>query len=140
MLSPSVAPFVSHIKQVIGAKPHLQIAYTWVFYMVLFSEGRYIRAKLRSAGDDFWASDGLSIASSDGTYVQEAGQGTMGLSFWEFAGNFDGEDLKAAYKARIHGLEASIKLEERQDIVNEAKDIMVKLIAIAKEIKQSASS
>lgn len=140
LLCPSVAPFVSHIEQVIGTKPHLQIAYTWVFYMALFSGGRYIRAKLRSAGEDFWASDGLPKAPSDGTYVKEAGQGTIGLSFWEFPGSFDGKDLKADYKARIQDLEASVNLEERQDIVNEAMDIMVKLIEIAKEIKQSVSS
>lgn len=140
MLSPNVAPFVSHMEQIIRTKPHVQIAYTWVFYMALFSEGRYIRAMLRSAGEDFWASAGLPKAQPDGTYVEEAGHGTIGLNFWEFSGTFDGRDMKADYKARIRDLEDSLTLEERQDIVNEAMNIMVKLIEIAKEIKRSVSS
>lgn len=133
-----VAPFISHIDQVVGAKPHVQIAYTWVFYMALFSGGRYIRAKLRSAGEDFWASAGLT--KSDGEFPKEPEKGTIGLSFWEFPGTSDGKDLKADYQSRIHDLEASLTLEERQEIVNEATDIMLKLIDIAKEIKQNVSS
>lgn len=133
VLSPTVAPFISHIEQVVGAKPHVQIAYTWVFYMPLFSGGRYIRAKLRSAGEDFWASAGYT--KPDGEYAEEPEKGTIGLSFWEFSGTSDGKDLKADYQSRIHDLEASLTLEERQEIVNEAIDIMVKLIDIAKEIK-----
>lgn len=138
VLYPIVAPFISHIDQVVGAKPHVQIAYTWVFYMALFSGGRYIRAKLRSAGEDFWASAGLT--KSDGEFAKEPEKGTIGLSFWEFSGTSDGKDLKADYQSRIHDLEASLTLEERQEIVNEATDIMVKLIDIAKEIKQNVSS
>lgn len=138
VLSPIVAPLISHIEQVIGAKPHVQIAYTWVFYMALFSGGRYIRAKLRSAGEDFWASAGLT--KSDGEFAEEPEKGTIGLSFWEFSDTSDGKDLKADYQSRIHDLEASLTLEERQEIVNEATDIMVKLIDIAKAIKQNVSS
>lgn len=140
VLSPIVAPFISHIEQVVVAKPHLQIAYTWVFYMRLFSGGCYIRARLRSAGEDFWASAGLPKVPSDGEYVQEPEKGTIGLSFWEFSGTSDGKDLKEDYKSRIHDLEASLTLEERQEIVNEAMDIMVKLIEIVKEIKRNVSS
>lgn len=138
LLPPIVVPFISHIEQVVGAKPHVQIAYTWVFYMALFSGGRYIRAKLRSAGEDFWASAGLT--KSDGEFAEEPQKGTIGLSFWEFPGNSDGKDLKADYQSRIQELEASLTLEERQEIVNEAMDIMVKLIDIVKEIKQNVSS
>lgn len=137
VLSPILASFISHIEQVVGAKPHVQIAYTWVFYMALFSGGRYIRAKLRSAGEDFWASAGLT--KSDGEDVEEPERGTIGLSFWEFSGTSDGKDLKAEYQSRIHDIEASLTLEERQEIVNEAMDIMVKLIDIAKEIKRNVS-
>lgn len=138
MLSPIVASFVSHIEQAVGAKPHVQIAYTWVFYLALFSGGRYIRAKLRSVGEDFWASTGFT--QSDGEFSDESEKGTIGLSFWEFPGTSDGKDLKEDYQSRIHDLEASLTLEERQEIVNEAMYIMVKLIAIVKEIKQSVSS
>lgn len=138
MLSPIVASFVSHIEQVVDAKPHVQIAYTWVFYLALFSGGRYIRAKLRSVGEDFWASAGLT--QSDGEFSEESEKGTIGLSFWEFSGTSDGKDLKEDYQSRIHDLEASLTLEERQEIVNEAMYIMLKLIAIAKEIKHSVSS
>lgn len=138
LLSPIVAPFISHIEQVVGAKPHVQIAYTWVFYMALFSGGRYIRAKLRSAGEDFWASAGLT--KSDGEFAEELGKGTVGLSFWEFSGTSDGKDMKADFQSRIQDLEASLTLEERQEIVNEAMDIMVKVIDIVKDIKQTVSS
>lgn len=138
VLSPIVASFISHIEQVVGAKPHVQIAYTWVFYLALFSGGRYIRAKLRSVGEDFWASAGLTHPG--GGFAEELEKGTIGLSFWEFSGTSDGTDLKEDYKSRIHDLEASLTLEERQEIVNEAMYIMVKLIDIAKEINKSVSS
>jgi heme oxygenase len=52
--APALTKFIEHIENSIVAKPHVLVAYAWVFYMALFSGGRYIRGLLQSAGTDFW--------------------------------------------------------------------------------------
>jgi hypothetical protein len=52
----TIADFVGHIRNSVVTNPHVLVAYAWVFYMALFSGGRYLRALLESAGMDFWLS------------------------------------------------------------------------------------
>ncbi|KAI1391526.1 heme oxygenase-like protein [Hypoxylon trugodes] len=54
--SPILAELLSHIRDAVGEKPHVLIAYAWVLYMALFSGGRFIRASLERVGKDeaFW--------------------------------------------------------------------------------------
>ncbi|POS84370.1 hypothetical protein EPUL_003897 [Erysiphe pulchra] len=57
--SPS-SKFLYHIRNSVTEKPHVLLAYAWVFYMALFSGGRYINASLKKAGGhgaDFWKQD-----------------------------------------------------------------------------------
>ena len=72
---PRLMTFISHIQTSTTRKPHLLIAYAWIFYMALFSGGRWIRAQLYAAGEDFWSwkktttisSSSSSSSSFDGT-------------------------------------------------------------------------
>jgi heme oxygenase len=49
-----LAAIVPHIEGVVRKRPHVLLAYAWVLYMALFSGGRFIRATLESAGEEFW--------------------------------------------------------------------------------------
>jgi heme oxygenase len=55
-----LAEFVTHIRKSVKSNPHVLMAYAWVFYMALFSGGRYLRAVLMEAGGEraeFWNRD-----------------------------------------------------------------------------------
>jgi heme oxygenase len=55
-----LAEFVTHIRKSVQSNPHVLMAYAWVFYMALFSGGRYLRAALIEAGGEraeFWNRD-----------------------------------------------------------------------------------
>ncbi|KAL8684440.1 MAG: hypothetical protein Q9224_006350, partial [Gallowayella concinna] len=107
---PRLEAFKQHIRISLAHKPHLLIAYTWIFYMALFSGGRYIRSKLRTA----FASPSIS------TIPQRQLDEQAGLSFWNFPGDSNGEDLKADFKARLIALSDLLTEEERDDILAES--------------------
>lgn len=115
-----------HIQASLSKKPHLLFAYTWIFYMALFSGGRYIRSKLRA---------GLAspIVPCPSAHLDVH----TGLSFWEFPGELDGEDLKLAYKSRVAALSTELTEEERRDIVAEGVQIMVFLIDLVGEVAEA---
>ncbi|KAI4124879.1 MAG: hypothetical protein LQ338_004573 [Usnochroma carphineum] len=126
---PRLEAFRRHINASLAQKPHLLFAYTWIFYMALFSGGRYIRAKLR-------AGLGASISSvASPTPLKPAG-----LTFWDFPGEHDGEDLKSEYKSRVSALSAQLTEEERADIVGEGVQIMVFLTDLVKEVAEIVPS
>jgi heme oxygenase len=55
-----LAEFITHTRKAVKLNPHILLAYAWVFYMALFSGGRYLRAVLVEAGGegaDFWNLD-----------------------------------------------------------------------------------
>lgn len=107
--------------------------------MAIFSGGRYIRAKLRDAGNEFWTS-AAHLENKQESHNSKNPAEEIPLSFWNFAGASDGEDLKADYKARILDLEMSLTAEERRDIVDEAVNIMCRLLEIVNGIDVSIAS
>ncbi|KAL8950974.1 MAG: hypothetical protein Q9222_003035 [Ikaeria aurantiellina] len=107
-------------------KPHLLIAYTWIFYMALFSGGRYIRSKLRAA-----------FTPSSSSLSQSQLDASAGLSFWDFPGDKDGEDLKVDFKARVTALSTSLTPEEKSEIADEGIKIMVALTKIVSEVAET---
>ena len=140
--NPQLKVFVSHIRSCLIAKPHLLVAYTWIFYMAIFSGGRYIRAKLQDAGNDFWACE-VDLENRNESHVPRNPTDPAvksPLSFWSFPGAFDGEDLKADYKARILELELGLTVDERREVVDEAVDIMCKLLEIVDGIDTSIAT
>jgi heme oxygenase len=109
-----VKAFAEHIRDAVRAKPHVLVAYAWCFYMAVFSGGRWIRAQLVEAGDEFWTAgkSDADVPLSD-----------RGLSFWNFEGTEDGEDIKAEFRARLAEGEVLFSKEQREDVVQEAKEI-----------------
>ena len=110
----NVAAFCTHIRKSVNEKPWTLVAYAWCFYMAVFSGGRWIRAGLLRAGDEFWPAEG----EEDHVELQE-----RGLSFWHFPGAHDGEDIKAEFKARLEAAEGLLTPDERVDVIEEAKNI-----------------
>lgn len=127
--APLLHSFLSQIEVSTSAKPHLLIAYTWLLYLAVFSGGRYLRAQLRVANTKSWR-----IGASPDDDPDEP------LQFWCFEGDLDGEDLKAEFKAQIQEVEKELSPGERKDIVDEAKEIMKRLIAIIEEIAAEVDS
>ncbi|KAF2759176.1 heme oxygenase-like protein [Pseudovirgaria hyperparasitica] len=118
----AVADFVLHIKETVACKPHVLVAYAWCFYMAVFSGGRWIRGQLTMVGCDFWLSTDPDSRSST-TDSQKPSFSALGLSFWNFDGDADGEDIKAAFKERLANADALITPDERADIIAEAQII-----------------
>ncbi|KAL8937449.1 MAG: hypothetical protein Q9216_004413 [Gyalolechia sp. 2 TL-2023] len=129
---PCLETFKGHAQLSLSRKPHLLFAYTWIFYMALFSGGRYIRSKVRAG----LASSIASLPSADAEF--EAAH--TGLSFWDFPGELDGEDLKREYKDRVAVLSTELTEEERVDVVAEGISIMTHLIDVVHEIGEIVPS
>ncbi len=137
---PNLQAFVSHIRISIAEKPHLVLAYAWIFYMALFSGGRWIRSQLYAAGEDFWAqsqqkSEGVFREEklSEETQEQPTAQ-YRGLSFFHFPGNEDGEDIKRDFKARFAEVDHTLTGDERREIVAESGRIFEFSIAMVQEL------
>jgi heme oxygenase len=133
-----VAEFCTHIRRRVGNKPHVLVAYAWCYYMAVFSGGRYIRAELLKAGNDFWgagAEDQASKAGSDAPRLED-----QGLSFWSFPGQHDGVDIKEAFKSRLEAAETLLTPGERVDIIEEAKIIFKLSAGLVAELDQQLST
>ncbi|GME28772.1 Heme oxygenase [Neofusicoccum parvum] len=118
-----VAAYAAHIRAAVAARPHVLLAYAWVMYMAIFSGGRWIRAQLAGAGEGFWGGVGGG-----------EGLGERGLAFWSFEGEADGEDVKAAFKARLEGVEGLLSAEQRREVVEEAGRIFEWSIELVEEL------
>ena len=130
-LFPHLQAFVAHIHDSTTVKPHLLLAYTWIFYMALFSGGRYIHAKLSAAGPAFWAH--IPTYSTNGPVKGKERGFELPLGFWDVSNLVDDEDLRADYKSRIQEIEQSLTPDQRNDIVNEAVEIMERLLLVVGE-------
>jgi heme oxygenase len=167
--SPAVQDFVTHVRAIVADRPHVLVAYAWVFYMALFSGGRWIRAKLVEAGGDFWQQDGLpgGCYNLDGAAARQRAPATSnevedeedwsqgnegevegfsrdggkpldeaGLSFLFFPGGNDGEDIKAEFKARLAAAENLLSVSEREEVVEEAREIFRRCIELVHELDE----
>ncbi|PQE15566.1 hem oxygenase-like multi-helical protein [Rutstroemia sp. NJR-2017a BBW] len=131
--------------------------------MALFSGGRYLRAALKMAGgfEDFWNRDpspvrpysvtreAQNLVPSSKTAVDEklrpsARQKTrpechqimkkQGLSFFDFVGDEDGEDIKREFKKRIAEAEVLLTEGEKSDIIQEAQEIFSFMVMVVTEL------
>lgn len=129
---PKLKAFTQHITSITSRKPHLLLAYTWLLYMALFSGGRYIRARLRGAGREFWTmSNEKEKEKAEDIDIDGA------LSFWTFEGREDGEDVKAEFKQRFAEMEGWLTSEERDEVVQEAVYIMDAMMGVVEEIAET---
>lgn len=146
-----VAAYAAHIRRATAAKPHVLIAYAWVMYMAVFAGGRWIRGQLASGGREFWEGAGDVInndETTDGGNTNKEGGGRpapginfdtlgdRGLAFFSFDGAHDGEDIKAAFKARLEDAEALLSPRQRAEVVAEAHAIFEWSIALVEELDE----
>jgi len=129
--SEAVKIFIEHIRDTVSSNPHLLIAYAWTLYMAIFSGGRWVRAQLCSAGEQFWNAPPTTITSSSKSDKEKEKLSLeelmifepLGLSFWFFPSDRDGEDIKAEFKRRLQDGEHILTTEQRKEIVKEAQGI-----------------
>lgn len=143
----NVEEFATHIHEAVERDPVVLVAYAWVMYMAIFSGGRWIRQELVNAGPEFWGgavlsasvSNSASAAKANGKanghiHAEQQEQELEGLSFLNFDGPLDGEDIKADFKLRLNRAEMMLTEEERRAVVTEADTIFEKCIAVVEEL------
>ena len=130
-----LADLLKHMKRSVENRPHVLLAYSYIFFMALFAGGRFIRASLESVGEDFWQQIPSPIkptmhaceeshlrpndADTDGAHRSHAAS-PFPLRFFHFPTPSDGEDLKREFKKRLSESEALLSSRENQEIVKEA--------------------
>ncbi|CEI69675.1 hypothetical protein FVEN_g11490 [Fusarium venenatum] len=134
--------FLQHIKRTVQNRPHVLLSYSYILFMALFAGGRFIRATLESAGDEFWdrlpspvlpslvpceentrrtkRASGLSDDQIPQDDFHHHATHTMPLRFFHFQTPEDGEDLKREFKRRLASMEGKLSPREKQDIVQES--------------------
>lgn len=135
--------FTAHIKQSVEQKPHTLVAYSYILFMALFAGGRFIRATLETAGDDFWqqSPSGIHPAVSPDVRGEPSDwkppsrmtkdeifdrdetshpDHRLPLRFFHFPTPLDGEDLKRDFKKSLLESESDLTKQEKTDIVQEA--------------------
>lgn len=143
---PSLKAFTDHIETSVVRSPHVLLAYSWVMYMAIFSGGRYLRATLQDAGEDFWSgetadpvkrqSTPVALEDSPKKYGRRGDPNNVmpGLSFFHFPGEEDGEDIKLEFKRRYAELEVLLTDAEKDEVVQEAHIIFDSMGAIVQEL------
>ncbi|KAL9116529.1 MAG: hypothetical protein Q9187_006945 [Circinaria calcarea] len=126
---PHLSAFTAHINLTTAQKPHVIIAYAWVLYMALFNGGRWIRSQLTSARDSSWTLSTPKTTSSTPDHTPE-----QALSFWHFPGPHNGEDIKDHFKSQLQSLETQLSLEEREDIIDEARVVFENCALLVEEL------
>ncbi|KAF4468976.1 hypothetical protein FALBO_4129 [Fusarium albosuccineum] len=134
--------FIQHIKRSTQHRPHVLLAYSYILFMALFAGGRFIRATLESAGDEFWdhlpapikptslpcqqcsrptkRASGLSDEEVPTDDYPSHATHTMPLRFFHFKTSEDGEDLKREFKRRLADMEELLTAREKHDIIQES--------------------
>ncbi|CAK1361897.1 hypothetical protein CB0940_02782 [Cercospora beticola] len=104
----------------IRSKPHILIAFAWVFYMATFAGGRWIRQQLATSGREFWLTGSTicQVAGSDKPSLE-----VPGFSFLSFDGDQDGEDIKTLFKASLIRGESILTPDQQQDILDTAQQL-----------------
>ena len=154
--SGKLADFMAHTVKAVELNPHILLAYAWVFYMALFSGGRFLRAALIEAGGEkayFWKRQPLPVSnvtcprrnsppevdtkamaqfflSSEAKNGVEPLHMSPGLRFFNFAGDKDGDDIKVEFKKRFSEVETLLTRDEKDHIIAEADRIFNFMVEI----------
>jgi hypothetical protein len=148
--------FIQHIKRTVQSRPHVLLAYSYILFMALFAGGRFIRATLESAGDEFWdrlpspvlpsllpcdettrrtkRASGLSDEQIPQDDFHHHATHTMPLRFFHFQTPEDGEDLKREFKRRLASMEGELSTREKQDIVQESICIFDNMMHLVQQL------
>ncbi|CAH0058981.1 unnamed protein product [Clonostachys solani] len=156
-----LAHFLDHMRRSINSRPHVLIAYAYIFFMALFAGGRFIRASLESVGHAFWDQcpspvrpnmmacekdrrhSAESLDTSETSHDEKPG-GSRGspeshgfpLGFFHFSTPMDGEDLKREFKKRLSGSETVLTDREKDDVVNESVCIFENMILLVGQLDE----
>ncbi|GAB7363976.1 hypothetical protein MBLNU230_g4537t1 [Neophaeotheca triangularis] len=124
--------YLSTLAPRLAARPHLYLAHAHCLYMAIFSGGRYVRARLASAGPDFWLDPGLFTAKEEAELRGLSGTPTAmpGFSFLSFPGADDGLELKRVFKERFAVFDGLLSEGERREIVAEAEGVFAFLLEL----------
>ncbi|KAF5660402.1 hypothetical protein FHETE_8944 [Fusarium heterosporum] len=148
--------FIQHIKNSVQNRPHVLLAYSYILFMALFAGGRFIRATLESAGDEFWdrlpstvqptrlpceerlrptkRASGLPEGDIPIDDFHNHATHTMPLRFFHFQTPEDGEDLKREFKRRLAVIEGSLTASEKHDIVQESLCIFNSMTLLVQQL------
>jgi heme oxygenase len=118
-ISLKTAELADRITESLSASPHLIPAYAWTMYLAIFNGGRWIRMHLRDAGEAFWG-------------------GSAPLSFWEFDGECNGEDIEQQFKINFERAAELLTDEEWADVAQEAKRIFAMCSEIVGVLDENA--
>ncbi|KAK4633197.1 hypothetical protein CLAFUR0_03313 [Fulvia fulva] len=136
--------WTKNMRDLMRQKPHVCVAFAWVFYMAVFSGGRWIRQQLANAGPEFWegkspltpstaAAEKVATSSRE-DIDQPVPLDISGYSFLSFDSDNDGEELKALFKTRLALAEDLLTPDEKQDIINVAEQLFDKSIFLVTEL------
>lgn len=130
------------MRTLMRSKPHVFVAFAWVFYMAVFSGGRWIRQQLANGGAGFWQQSDITQLDKE---QDSALLDVPGFSFLSFEGDQDGEDIKALFKSRLTEGETLLTPEEKQDVIDTAQQLFDRSILLVTEmdrmlLKQKISS
>ncbi|MCJ1354604.1 MAG: heme oxygenase [Icmadophila ericetorum] len=120
-LPPNLRP-LPHIRNTTTSKPHLLLAYTWIFYMALFNGGRYIHTQLHADKEYFWSSC---------------------LRLWHFSDGEafgDGKPLKQTLRTTFQEIESFLTPLEKEEIVSETLFIFHQLALVVQDLDAAAAT
>ena len=132
-----LSELVHQLNSISHANSHLMFAYSHMFYLAVFSGGRYIHSRLKHAGLSnpnlfFPSFSCFGDAPETSLSIDEA------LSFWTFEDTdpLDGEHIKNLFKSQFRRGELSLSEMQKDQIVSESKWIMDSLLHIVDEITE----
>ncbi|KAH6893252.1 hypothetical protein B0T10DRAFT_481832 [Thelonectria olida] len=150
--------FVQHIQKAIENKPHVLVAYSYILFMALFAGGRFIRASLEAAGEEFWEqlsspvkptklpcqhvikpverASGLADEELATNSCHSHADHTTPLRFLHFKSAEDGEELKREFKRRLLDLETILTDNEKHEIVQEGVCIFENMLRLVEQLDE----
>jgi len=123
--------WTNEMRILVRRKPHVFVAFAWVFYMAVFSGGRWIRQQLANSGTEFWLQQSNAI---DTQRDEKTPLEVPGFSFLSFDGDEDGEDIKALFKARLSRAEELLTSQEKRDVIEAAELLFDRSILLVTEM------
>ncbi|KAH8891357.1 heme oxygenase-like protein, partial [Thozetella sp. PMI_491] len=146
--------FLSGMKASVEQNPHVIIAYAWIFYMALFSGGKFIKKFLEQADGKFWAAERDPVRPSllpcvvDPSLLESLHPGEAGiasgdavvaehvLAFFRFDTPSGGEDLKLEFKKRFAESGPLLTAQECSHVVQEAVAIFENTILLVSQLDE----
>lgn len=126
--TPALKDFSRRMGEQIYEKPYLLLAHAWVFYLAIFSGGKYMKASLHMSFQNAWLQqleEGDKTRPCADTY----------LRFWTFGNSVqESEEIRSNFKKRFKEVAKTLSIEQREEVVDEARGIMDSLFGIIQEL------